>query len=70
MDQVSITSNVGLLPGEREITAEDIRNLEEVDDEDAAEIYDTRLITLTRNAKRAFIETGMICLKMKRWITK
>jgi hypothetical protein len=35
MSQVSITSEIGLLPGEREITAEDIRNLEEVDDEDA-----------------------------------
>jgi hypothetical protein len=60
-------SNVGLLEtGEQEITAENIRNLEDVDDQDAAEIYDNRLIVLTRDAKRAFIETGMICLEMTR----
>jgi hypothetical protein len=41
-----------------------------VDDEDAAEIYDSRLIVIARNAKRAFIETGLICLAMMRWITK
>jgi hypothetical protein len=64
MDEQQVTEmrkfNVGLAPGEREITAEDIRNLEEVDDEDAAKIFDNRLIVLTRDAKRAFIETGMI----------
>jgi hypothetical protein len=63
-DKATKKSDIGHAPGEHEISSEDIRNLEDVDDEDAAEIYDTRLIVLTRNSKRAFIETGVICLEM------
>lgn len=53
-------------PEEQEITEQDIVNLRIVDDNDAAELYDNRLIVLERMTKRSFLEVGMICLEVTR----
>lgn len=55
-------SDIGLV----EITENDIANLRSMDDADAAEIFDLRLIELERFAKRSFIEMGIICVEVKR----
>lgn len=51
-------------PADKEITEGDIVVLRKVDDVQAADIYDARLIALERGAKRSFIEMGMICLEV------
>lgn len=49
---------------DREITEKDILNLREIDDLEAADIYDARVRRLERQNRRSFIEMGMICLEI------
>lgn len=48
-------------PGSKEITESDIVALREIDDLDAADIYDARVRTLERVQRRSFVEIGLIC---------
>lgn len=50
--------------GSREITEEDVVALREMDDLDAADIYDARARAIERIAKRTFAELGLICMEM------
>jgi hypothetical protein len=50
----------------REITAEIVASLREMDDVQAAYIFDGRMVALERQAKRSFIEMGVICLEVQR----
>jgi hypothetical protein len=49
-----------------ELSEADIVRLREVDDSDAADIYDARTRAIEGATRRAFVELGMICLEVSR----
>jgi hypothetical protein len=61
-----VVQHVGQLAGLTEITEANLSATRKLDDWDAAELFDTRLIELEKMARHSFVEMGLVCLEVQK----
>lgn len=62
---LTVVQSAELMPGMREITVDDIERIRQMDELDAATLYDQRMRALDKFERRSFAEKGIIALEME-----